>query len=171
MLSSAVRTANSFVFSVQGETGRTYTLESSTNLVNWTGEAAFPLNTPYSGGVIVTSNFYQTSLPVIVTVTNHAASKFFRVKPYDTSDADANVCINHLRQIAVAKLLWMQDGEIFINSHPFNNDIQPYFPHQTLPFCPDDPTQVFFTDYDINTEGLYPVCNINGLRHALTEQL
>jgi hypothetical protein len=159
--------SNSFVFSVTGEPGRTYLLQSSTNLVNWTAEKSFALD-PFSI-TNVTSIFHQTNSQITLAVTNSGASKFFRVTPYLIGSPDAEVCINNLRQIRITKLFWQRQSGAVPVAAPTTSDIVSYFSHQALPFCPDDSGQMFDDSYVINDLVHEPRCEIHPNTHVLQD--
>lgn len=162
--------SNAFVFSVTGELGRSYTLQSSTNLVNWAVEANFPMN-PYYEPDDTTWVFHEINSPVQVgvPVTNLTAGKFFRVAPYSISQPDASVCINNLRQIRIAKLLWRLGQNEYSVAIPALADLLPYFPHQIAPYCPDDSSFNYDTSYAANDGNTAPVCLILPFSHVLVD--
>jgi hypothetical protein len=164
--------SNLFVFSVTGELGRSYTLQSSANLVNWAVEPNFPLN-PYVGPINTTWVFHETNSPVLVMVpvTNVTAGKFFRVAPYSIGQLDARVCINNLRLIRIAKLLWRRDQNKHPVAIPALADLLPYFPHQTAPYCPDDPSFNYITSYVAQDGNTGPVCLVLPILHDLEDPL
>jgi len=131
-----------FLFAVTGEVGRNYVLQSSTNLVNWVAESDFPID--WAG--YPTRVFFETNSPYLVAVpfASVRSGKYFRVAPYSVVQPHAAICINNLRQIHIAKLLWWRDYNRGVTATPADADIQVYFPHQTLPYCPDD----LYTSYD-----------------------
>lgn len=76
--------------------------------------------------------------------------------------ADANVCINNLRQINDAKLQWALDKNKTATDVPTAQDLLPYFKDGTFPVCPDGGT------YSINAVGDLPTCSVPG--HVLPAQ-
>ena len=162
-------TSTSFVFSVTGELGRNYALQSSTNLVNWAAEKGFALD-PYSAADI-TSVFYETNSPLTLTVTNAGVQKFFRVSPYVIGRPEAEICINHLRQIRIAKSLWRRDMNYSTEATPTTFEMAPYLPGQTLPTCPDDPMQWYYFSYVTLNVRTVPMCLINPILHVLVDPL
>jgi hypothetical protein len=95
-------------------------------------------------------------------VTNNSPRKFFRATPYVISKPEAEVCVNNLRQIRIAKLLWQRDNDVNVTYFtPQASDLVPYFPHQIAPFCPLDYQQLFPTSYLIADLEYEPVCHIN----------
>jgi hypothetical protein len=177
-LSAISDASNAFTFSVAGELGRTYRLKSSTNLVDWISATDFPeLATVISDA---TSLFFETNTSQVLTVTNSASSAFFRVMPYIIGDPNAEICINNLRQIRIAKILWARDwansNNAYLNSFTIpefytGNDavLAPYFPHGSLPFCPEDPNQHYSTSYLFDNLQTDPACLINPSNHVLED--
>jgi hypothetical protein len=106
--------SNSLVFSLTGENGRSYRIQSSTNLANWVSDLDFPIG-PFITNT--TSVVINTNSPLVLMVTNNSASKFFRATPYVVNDPDAAICINNLREIRVAKLLWQRDNHEVLFYH------------------------------------------------------
>lgn len=76
--------------------------------------------------------------------------------------ADANVCINNLRQVNDAKLQWALDKNKTATDVPSAQDLSPYFKDGTFPACPDGGT------YTINAVGELPTCSVPG--HVLPQQ-
>ena len=100
--------------------------------MNWSWETDFEMNPAGSEGA--TSVFFQTNLSQVLASPNYTYPRFFRVVPYVTSDPQAKICINNLRQIRIAKLLWQRDYEVSPIATPIDAYLAPYFPHRTLPF-------------------------------------
>ena len=75
--------------------------------------------------------------------------------------AQANVCINNLRQIEGAKQQWALENSRTANSAVMPTDISRFFPNNTLPTCPAGGT------YTLNVVGALPVCTVQG--HSLTK--
>jgi uncharacterized protein (DUF3084 family) len=76
--------------------------------------------------------------------------------------ADANTCINNLRQIDAAKQQWALEKEKSATDVPTAEDLLPYFKDGIFPVCPDGGT------YSINAVGDLPACSIQG--HVLPAQ-
>jgi len=80
--------------------------------------------------------------------------------------AQANACINNLRQIDAAKQQWALETNQQPTASPTSTDIQSYLGRGTGSlascFCPQDKTKVFATSYTINNLTTSPVCNIAG---------
>jgi hypothetical protein len=165
---------NVFSFSLAGESGRGYQIQSSTDLMNWAPDLEFPLNPfrPNATSVIITSNS-----TVLLTVTNSGFARFFRASPYVPAPATTDECDNHLQQIRVAKLLWSRDvvqaspGIYGVSLHatPTVVDLTPYFPRHMAPFCPFDPFATIATSYTFNDITTEPLCIIIPILHNLQE--
>lgn len=155
--------SSNFLFSLTGENGRNYRIEYSTDLVHWSRQAGFPMyppNPPTYWGQ--TSVIFNSNSPTVLTVAAGPGRKFFRATPYVVNDPVAEICINNLREIRVAKHLWQHYNNASIYSDdPQLSDVIPYFPNRTAPFCPLDDTQTFSNSYYLNAE-IVPLCNING---------
>jgi hypothetical protein len=165
-----------FEFQLTGETGRNYRIESSIDLNTWSNEVAFA-KTPYElcGGYYpntsltpnLSSVVFNTNGVSVFDLTNDAPGQFLRAVQYTPAN---EVCINNLRQLRFAKLLWRRD---FPEIHgrldeATGQDLAPYFPRSVLPVCPYDPQQAFFTSYSIFNEQTTPQCNIV-TKHVLEE--
>jgi len=159
--------SNSLVFSLTGENGRNYRIESSTNLVNWAPEVSFPIAPLLPD---TTSVVFNSNSPLVLTVTNNSTHKFYRATPYIINSPDAEICINNLRQVRIAKLLWQRDNSLQnpMNT-PYYSELLPYFPHQLGPFCPDDYTDSFFASYRLFDLQVEPQCNVVPATHALED--
>jgi hypothetical protein len=182
-LSATGVASNAFSFSVAGEPGRSYRLQCSTNFINWSSAVDFPEG-PFSP-TDLTSVFWETNDSEVLTVTNSQPTEFFRVAPYIINDPDAQICINNLEQIRVAKLLWQRNfanttnnGYISGNNVPTyppvfflpaDTDIAPYFPNGVLPHCPEDSTGNFRNSYASRNLELIPTCLINPTNHILED--
>ena len=157
--------SNAFTFSLAGEVGRTYLLQSSTDLTNWVSENIFPQPPFYN--LFEANVFFDTNFPQLLTAPNGPRTKFFRVAPYLTGTPDAEICINNLRQIRIAKMLWQRDYNASVIADPTETDIAPYFHDGILPFCPLDPQQSFDSSYAINNLETWPDCYISPTNHVL----
>jgi chromosome segregation ATPase len=70
--------------------------------------------------------------------------------------ANANACINNLRQLDGAKQQWALDKGKTATDVPTAQDLLPYLKDGTFPVCPDGGT------YSINAVGEFPTCSIAG---------
>jgi chromosome segregation ATPase len=75
--------------------------------------------------------------------------------------ANANACINNLRQIDAAKQQWALDKEKTADAVPTAQDLLPYLKDGIFPVCPDG------GNYTINAVGELPTCSIQG--HVLPQ--
>ena len=76
--------------------------------------------------------------------------------------ANANTCINNLRQIDQVKQQWALEKNKDAADVPAAQDLLPYFTTGAFPVCPDGGT------YTINAVGMLPTCSVPG--HVLTQQ-
>jgi hypothetical protein len=79
----------------------------------------------------------------------------------DQAKAQADACINNLRQIESAKLRWAVDNKPVPGATPAASDLAPYLPNTTFPVCPGGGT------YSINPMGVPPTCSAPG--HVLPQ--
>jgi len=183
LLASIGTTTNLFQFSLTGENGRNYRILSSSNLIDWNAEMSFS-KTPYWPGS--TSVIFNSNSPSVLSVTNHDGWRFFRATPYTPVDADAEICVNNLRQIRVAKMLWARDWveierlggydwPLPINPAvtPSPEELIPYFPHQVGSGCPSDPFHLHDYYLSYSTRDLLndPKCLFQTSKHVLEDPL
>ncbi len=168
-------TSNSLAFSLTGENGRSYRIESSPDLVNWAPDVEFDLE-PVT--LDTTSVVFNPGSPLNLTVTNNSNNRFFRARPYFVSSfagdppSAADECVNHLEQIRIAKLLWQRDCDnapIIPIYTPTYAEIITYFPRHQAPYCPDDFSQMFVDSYSIRDVLTEPACIIVPSYHFLEE--
>jgi hypothetical protein len=122
--------SNSIPFSLAGEPGRYYRIESSTNLLSWQPEAAFPASPPAltypTGEPPYRSVVYASSTNVVLLLPQLGSARFFRASLYRPAN---EACINRLREIRFAKELWLRSlpmpGRTYV---PIASDLQPYLP-------------------------------------------
>jgi hypothetical protein len=167
-----------FEFQLMGEIGRNYRIESSLDLAGWTNEYAFP-RTPYYFDVdfpkagftpYLTSIVFNTNSVSTFVLSNNVSCQFLRASQYDPAN---EICVNNLRQIRFAKLLWARDSFNLIDPYwrlntPTGLDLAPYFPQGIRPHCPEDPEQSFPTSYYTDTCQSAPACDIDPT-HLLEE--
>ncbi len=164
-----------FLFVLTGEIGRNYRIESSSGLAGWTNEYSFP-RTPYyfdlpgytHDNPVLTSIVFNTNDSSIFVMSNDATCNFLRASRYQPAN---EICINNLRQIRFAKLLWRRDKAGFLQNRgdtPIGRDLAPYFPQGALPHCPMDPEAMFPTSYNPKNCESTPGCEINA-SHVLEE--
>jgi hypothetical protein len=166
-----------FEFQLTGETGRNYRMESSPNLAGWTNDYAFP-RTPYYPyyseaqkfpySPYLTSIVFNTNSVSTFVFSNNVPCQFLRASQY----APANeICVNNLRQIRFAKLLWGRDRinpDYWRMDTPIGLDLAPYFPQGILPCCPEDPEKSFPSSYYPDNLQSVPACLIDAT-HLLEE--
>ena len=75
--------------------------------------------------------------------------------------AQANVCINNLRQVDGAKQQWALENKKNADAVPTVQDLLPFFRDQTFPVCPSGGA------YTINGVSLLPTCSVAG--HVLAQ--
>jgi hypothetical protein len=147
-----------FAFSVSGETGRNYRIESSTNLVDWLPEASFP-ETSYSGYQPQnTSVVFTTNSTAMLAVGVNGPRKYFRASSYAAPD---EICINNLKQIRYAKMLWQRETMPALYGGPTLGDLDQYMTNVTIFSCPGGGL------YQFNNVVGNPTCTVPG--HVLEE--
>lgn len=150
--------AGRFAFSVSGETGRNYRLESSTNLVDWSPETSFPV-TSYSGyQPRYTSVVFATNSTAALTIDRNGPRKYFRASRYA---APEEICINNLKQIRYAKMLWQRENRASWYLAASYADLVNYMTNITLFSCPEGGF------YHFNNLASDPACTVPG--HVLEE--
>ena len=101
--------SNGFRFTLAGETGRCYRIQSSSDLVNWHDETNFSsISVPLvyaQGGAPVSSVLYSETSNLVLSVPWNVAPKFVRAVVYI---APNEICINNLKQIRFTKNLWIR---------------------------------------------------------------
>jgi hypothetical protein len=136
-LRAAVGSTNSeFAFSLLGDMGRRYRLQSSTDLRNWAPEASFSTryfeDAPW-GPLNVTSVVIDWSGAEGFALPQTTPLKLFRASPYH---AQNEVCNNHLKQIRFAQLLLAYENHLSVYSAVNRSDFLPYFKDGQMPVCP-----------------------------------
>jgi hypothetical protein len=158
--------SNSLAVALAGEPGRNYRIETSPDLTTWTRYPLFP-QTPFGGIPATSVVYYDPASPLTISVPRDLPLKFIHAVPYAPSPQSANVCINHLAQIQVAKMLWQRDVKPNFTASPSLADLLPYFPRHQAPLCPIDGAQTFATSYTISDLGTLPSCRIFSLSHNI----
>jgi len=123
-----------FEFVVSGEEGRSYLVESSTNLVDWpTPQLRF--------GVINTNQttFFQ--------IPQDAPKKFFRLSPYHPQN---EICDLNMRQLRMAAWYHAEDA----HQHDYDSvtalELLQYLGPTVNPYCPNDPMKSLATSYSVS---------------------
>ena len=70
------------------------------------------------------------------------------------ANAQANGCINNLRQIDAAKNQWAMENHKGANDTPTESDLLPYFKNHQFPHCPSGGT------YTIGQNSVPPTCSV-----------
>ena len=155
-----------FHFTLAGELGRHYLIESSTNLVDWSVENAYPGSLfPPQYNYFFIGEIFATNSLMMVTVTNSVARKFIRASP----SALDGICINNLREIAFAKRAWQRSITASPTATPVITDLLPFLPHSHAPSCPNDTSHSFATSYTMGDLQTAPVCQVVPVYHVLSE--
>jgi len=127
-----------YALSLTGEPGRSYRIETSTNMVDWVPEKSFPgsfifyrysASVRRENGMVFNTNTSTTfALPPA-----SSASKFFRALRYSPPN---DVCINNLKQLRFASELWALEKKHNSSETPVTTDIDPYFRNGAPRHCP-----------------------------------
>jgi hypothetical protein len=130
---------NGFSFTLLGEIGRRYRVQSSTNLNSWAAETTFP--TPFDNVDILSSQSKSvvsdfTGADVFV-VPNTAPRKFLRTAPFHAVN---EVCNDNLKMIRFATLLDAYDNQKTTRDSVTFSEIQPYLKNTVIPTCPSGGT-------------------------------
>jgi hypothetical protein len=153
-----------FTFQLTGEIGRNYRIQSSFDLNIWTNEVSFA--EPPIFPAPLTSVVFNTNGLSILSISNSTVTKFVRAVRYQPAN---EICINNMREIRFAKLLWLRDrtqpDRIAV---PTGADIAPYFPGGVLPHCPEDSNELYTTSYFGNNVVTDPQCFVD-LSHVLED--
>ena len=147
-----------FVFRLNGDPGRSYRIESSTNLADWSPEMSF-LNgyenfTPRFGNVVFNTNGAGV-FSVPLTPTN----RFVRVLIYRPLN---EICNGNLKAIRFAKEDWAINAEKGLDENFDLDDITlAYYFRGMMPVCPEGGI------YTPGKVGQRPTCSVPG--HVLEE--
>lgn len=153
-----------FGFTLDGETGRYYRIESSTDLVSWLPEVSFAFSQPVThdgyGSTPFTSVVYNTNSTISLVVPENTASKFVRTSAYV---APNEICNNNLKQIQFAKELWSRNSNVSRIAIPTVVDLMPYL-SSNFSFYTSCPSGGFYHIDDVRTP---PACTVP--EHVLEE--
>jgi hypothetical protein len=148
--------AHTLAFSVEGETGRCYRIEASSNLFAWSEEKVFPM-LPWvlsnSTSLIVTTNGSAS-----ISVPANFNPKFIRASRYFSSN---EICNLYLKELRFARDLWARDINAYLDYTPRTIDLQPYYKNGRLDYCP------LGGSYRANSLRVLPECSTPG--HILEE--
>jgi hypothetical protein len=129
-----VNPSSGFQFTLQGEAGRFYRIETSANLRDWRAEPSFPWDTridsyPYTRPL--TSIVYPTNLPAVFSIPATNTTRFLRVARYSPSN---EVCNLFLEQIQHAKRVWAREtGHTLMD---YAGDVDIFKVPDAKPVCP-----------------------------------
>ena len=152
----------SFDFALSGDTGRSYRIESSTDLVHWLADPNFDSGSIYlrSSGPILTSVIFNNNSVSSLRVSKTSKEKFFRATPYAPPN---EICNMNLKLIRFGKDLWAGATTRLPSDSPLDVDL--YGPNGILsyskPRCPLGGV------YSANLVGQLPACSFPG--HVLEE--
>jgi hypothetical protein len=169
-LDAAVPNASSsFTFTLAGESGRYYQIESSTNLVNWHSETNFPVSLPILiypvGATRYRSVVYSTNSGTCLSIPKGTNATFVRASVYSAPD---EVCNNNLKQIKAAIELWARNGKGMSRTATVcMTDLLPYCPNIEEIKCPTGGI-AFYDSYVINGVLTDPGCK-KVMPHVLEE--
>jgi len=145
-------------FAFQGEPGRYYRIETSTNLDRWVPEAVFSFDSTvdfYPAPNPLTSVFFPSYLPTLISVPATNNIKYIRASRYSPSN---EVCNLLLKEIRHAKNVFAREKRVNLVTTIGDMDI--FGPAFEKPVCP---TGGFYTPGKL---GLPPHC---GYGHVLEE--
>ena len=116
------------------------------------------------------SGFTLVEIMIVVAIIGLLAAiaipNFVRAR----TSAQANACINNLRQIDGAKQQYALENKAAATYTPVLTDIQPYLgrgTNGTAPTCPSDSAKTFATSYTMGNLQTAPVCLIVAATHVL----
>ena len=140
---------NTFRFRLNGEEGRRYWLDYSTDLTNWSEY--------WSGSHFLfnTNDATTVETPVDTTI------KFVRASHYL---AESEICINNLRQIWFAIREFADDQHRTDGDDVAPNHLRPYLINGKIPECPSD---TFHDSYDTWDAITPPTCIIDPEHHIM----
>lgn len=138
-----------FEFEVTGEEGRSYLVESSTNLLDWTAaQADWPV---YRFGSETRLAIRNTNSTTLFRIRQDAPKKFFRISPYHPKN---EICNSHLRQLWFASWQFAEDQHKHPEATVAQSDLLAYLVDHVWPVCPLNP-DTFPRDYYV-LDLLYP---------------
>ena len=163
------RQGSILTFSVDGEFGRGYRIESSSDLVHWSPENIFLYQVPYASTSIGYDNIvFSSNSSLQLTLTNASSRYYYRAIVYPGPDNHTAICINNLAQINIAKRFWQEDTRpYYVWLTPTMNALAPYLPHFSSIYCPVDEAEGFPTSYNIGNLATTPTCQIVPVTHYL----
>ena len=165
-LTSMGNVIGQFDFSILGEPGRLYRIQSSTNLIDWSEEKSFPKEFIYYGSSSVRQrNGLVYNNQNVFSVPQSSPHRFYRTTDYVPPLA---ACINNLAAIRFAKEIWSLENKGLgtFGTTPDASQIAPYLKNGG-PACPlAGPRGTFQVSYMIHQLSSNPSCNFG---HILEE--
>jgi hypothetical protein len=156
-LTAAPSGTDEFHFSVQGEIGRRFRIESSADLTLWAPELILP-DTFRFGGPFPTSVHFNSTGADLLKAPMSGSQKFFRVKLFHAENEECNV---NLKQLRLAQLLWCYDNAQASGMSVTIANLLPYLKDAEFPQCPSAGV------YSLTVVSARPSCNYPG--HVLEE--
>ena len=130
-----------FEFAVTGEEGRSYLVETSTNLIEWTApQSHWAPQWLAPQTRLVVNNTNQTTQ---FQLTRNATREFFRLTPYHPRN---EICNNHLKQLWFASWQFAEDQREDSQGGVTQVGLIPYLVDRVWPRCPLNP-DIYPTDY------------------------
>lgn len=149
LVAPTVASGNQFQFSIAGEVGRRYRVETSTGLKSWN-------SIPGDGSVI-----FNTNGTAKFQVERNSPAKFLRLSQYHPVNED---CINNLRQIRTAIWLCAEENHLYYNAGmgPGFHGLESYLINGVWPQCPAalGTYQTNFVNYTIVDALSTPTCQL-----------
>lgn len=148
-----------FGFTILGEIGRFYRVESSTNLIDWSEEKSFPQEFIYydsPSSRARTGVVYNNGLPFFLPESSQ--QKCYRATLYTPV---LPACINNLAQLRFAKELWSSQNDQLGRYIPTGIDIAYNFKNAGLPCCPLGEPGCFDCSYILQQVADNPICIIS----------
>jgi hypothetical protein len=138
LVAEVPNTRTNFAFTLIGEPGRYYRIESSTNLVNWRRESSFPSSLPIlvfpPDATRYRSVIYSTNSSTFLSIPKGTNAIFVRASGYFPPD---EVCNNNLKQIKSAIELRARSGAAWSReSSVIWTDLQSIYPPIAGLKCP-----------------------------------
>jgi len=156
-----------FDFSILGEPGRLYRIQSSTNLIDWSEEKSFPKEFIYYGTSSGRRNGLVYNNQNVFSVPQSSMQRFYRTTDYVPPLAG---CINNLGVIRFAKEIWSLENKAggTFGATPAPSEIAPYLKNGG-PVCPLAHGGSFDLSYTIGRLSVSPSCKISPFNHFLEE--
>jgi hypothetical protein len=156
--------SNRIEVTLNGERGRFYRIETSTNLVNWSQEKVFPSGSYVieSDDPLFTSVFFNESGSTLLSLPAMDSQKYVRASRYVPQN---EICNLHLKQFRFARILYVREHGKVLGFRPDSPTLAPYFPAYSADqvACPDG--GVYRISF--GGEGNTPTCTVPG--HILEE--